>query len=86
MFMSPSSCRRNGNKNKAEDENQLILNSPSSDGEANSILNGNDWTLTTNQQQQASSSAPDVGFVLPNVKAKKTPVSQVCTALHREQR
>lgn len=45
-----------------DDESQLILNSPtSSDGEANSIINGNS----------------EVGFVFPNVKLKKTPVHQV---------
>ena len=54
--------RKNLNK-KAEDESQLILNSPSSDGDGNSILNGN--------------TVGEVGFVFPNVKLKKTPVSQV---------
>ena len=59
MFMSPSVGRKN--VPKKEDESQLILNSPSSDGDGNSILNGN----------------TEVGFVFPNVKLKKTPVSQV---------
>lgn len=63
MFMSPSVGRKNLNK-KAEDESQLILNSPSSDGDGNSILNGN-------------TTVGEVGFVFPNVKLKKTPVSQV---------
>ena len=57
--MSPSVGRKNGPKK--DDENQLILNSPTSDGDGNSILNGN----------------TEVGFVFPNVKLKKTPVSQV---------
>lgn len=67
MFMSPSVGRKNGPKR--DDENQLILNSPSSDSEANSIINGNHYQPTT--------SSMDVGFVFPNVKIKTKPVSQV---------
>ena len=75
MFMSPSVGRKNGHRNKAQDdESRLILASPtSSDGEHNSIINGNDW-------HNPPSSGPEVGFAFPNVKIKtpiKTPVSQV---------
>ena len=66
MFMSPSVGRKNGPKR--DDESQLILNSPSSDSEANSIINGN---------HQPSSSTIDVGFVFPKAGKLKTPVSQV---------
>ena len=76
MFMSPSVGRKNGPKR--DDESQLILNSPSSDSEANSILNGN-------HQPSSIGSTIDVGFVFPNVKLKKTPVSQVseCSVLNK---
>ena len=63
--MSPSVGRKNLKK---EDESQLILNSPTSDGDGNSILNGN----------------TEVGFVFPNVKLKKTPVSQVSQLIDRD--
>ena len=53
MFMSPNVGRKNGPK-KDDESRMLILQSPSSDGEANTILNGN----------------TDVGFVFPNVKLK----------------
>ena len=65
--MSPGVGRRNGLKRR-EDESQLILNSPNSDSEANSIVNGNLYS-------QPSSEC--VGFVFPNVKLKTKPVSQV---------
>lgn len=64
MFMSPNVGRKNGRPSR-DDESLLILNSPSSDGDANSILNGNHYPAPA-----------DVGFVFPNVKLK-TPVSQV---------
>ena len=57
---------------KRDDESQLILNSPSSDSEANFIINGN--------HQPSSSSGTtslDVGFVFPKAGKLKTPVSQV---------
>lgn len=65
MFMSPNVGRKNGrNRPIRDDESLLILNSPNSDGDANSILNGNHLTSDV------------VGFAFPNVKLK-TPVSQV---------
>ena len=57
---------------KRDDESQLILNSPSSDSEANFIINGN--------HQPSSSSGTtslDVGFLFPKAGKIKTPVSQV---------
>jgi len=74
MFMSPSLGRKNGPKR--DDESQLILNSPSSDSEANFIINGN--------HQPSSSSGTtslDVGFVFPKAGKLKTPVSQVVQSL-----
>ena len=68
MFMSPSVGRKNGPKR--DDESQLILNSPSSDCEANSIINGN-------HQPSSSGTSIDVGFVFPKAGKLKTPVSQV---------
>ena len=68
MFMSPSVGRKNGPKR--DDESQLILNSPSSDSDGNSMINGN-------HQPSSSGTSIDVGFVFPKAGKLKTPVSQV---------
>ena len=71
MFMSPSVGRKNGPKR--DDESQLILNSPSSDSDGNSMINGN-------HQPSSSGTSIDVGFVFPKAGKLKTPVSQVSLA------